>query len=345
MNYPFVSFVVPVYNASKYLKHCVESLLSQTFKDIEIILVDDGATDGSSAICDDLLLTDDRVRVVHQKNHGVSVARNEGIKVSGGKYISFVDADDWMDHNVCEVFFNACKKQDYDLFCFSAIYDSQKKKVHSFLFSDDVELLSQKQKAELLCKAMAPWAPWYSFNCNTRFAGSVWARFYRAEILKKQNLMFSSETIISEDVLFNVLALDHFEKIGYFKDIFYHYRQSQFSAQNRYRKDSEKYFIFIIRKINDWLKLCKKERNFMDAANCLFVHYLFGVLKEDVFHKDNPELWPEKKEKLNRILQKKEFSDSLENMNFSYFSFAEYVLVFLLKHRFFNVIRLVFKFF
>lgn len=342
MQSPFVSFIIPVYNASKTLEHCVKSLLTQTYDNFEIVLVDDGSVDGSSKICDDFAQKENRVVVYHQENAGVSAARNKGLELACGKYVAFVDADDWIDSNVCETFVKACEKQDYDLFCFSAIYSSQKKDVLSFLLPGDVELFSQKQKEELLCKMMTPWAPWYSFNCNTRFAGSVWAKFYRAEVIKNSDIQFSLETIVSEDVLFNVLSFDFFDKIGYSTKAFYHYRVQDDSAQNRYRPNSMKYFGFVIDQIQQWLEEKRKDLNVKNCANTLFVHYLFGALKEDYFHKNNPNKTFASSE-LNEVLSQEKYKSVLENVKSEYFTLSERILVRLLRHKMVRCIKLLMK--
>ena len=92
-----VSVIVPVYNVEKYIKKCVESLINQEYRNFEIILINDGSVDNSGMIIDEMSLRDDRIKVIHQKNQGVSAARNVGISFSKGEYITFVDGDDWVD--------------------------------------------------------------------------------------------------------------------------------------------------------------------------------------------------------------------------------------------------------
>ena len=99
MNEELISIIVPVYNVEEYLKECIDSIINQTYKRIEIILVDDGSTDKSGKICDDYAKIDKRIKVVHKENGGLSDARNVGISVSSGKYIAFVDSDDWVEKN------------------------------------------------------------------------------------------------------------------------------------------------------------------------------------------------------------------------------------------------------
>lgn len=343
MSIPLISIVVPVYNASSTLSNCVDCLASQTFRNIEILLINNGSTDDSWERCLDLASKDHRIKAIDHCEKGVSSARNRGIQDSTGDYVMFVDADDWIDNNVCEVFANENRLHNYDLFCFSAQYHKAGRSLKSYLFAENVALLSESQKKELQMKVFAPNAPHFKYKTNTRYVGSVWGKFYKREILQKNNLCFATETIISEDVLFNTLALDFFDRIGYTKDCFYHYVQRTNSAQNRYRPHSAKYFAFIINEIQSWILKTKKNSLFVDAANSLFVHYLFGILKEDVFHKDNPSSNEEKKNELDEVLSMDEFWNPLNKSNKRYFSLLERVLVWLLRKKRICVITFLLK--
>lgn len=107
---PMISIITPVYNVEKYLKRCVLSILQQTYNDFELILIDDGSTDKSGKICDEMQAYDSRVVVVHQKNKGAGAARNAGLEIAKGNYIGFVDSDDWVDRKMYEVLINAIKE-------------------------------------------------------------------------------------------------------------------------------------------------------------------------------------------------------------------------------------------
>jgi glycosyltransferase involved in cell wall biosynthesis len=340
---PLVSVVVPVYNASATLKKCVDSLRKQSYNDIEIILVNNCSTDNSLELCLALASKDDRIVVDDLLDGGVSCARNRGIELAHGDFITFVDADDWIDPNVCELLADLNAKHDYDLFCFSAQYHRNSKTNFSYLFDKDIELLSQNQKEELQVKVFAPQAPIFDYKMNTRFAGSACGKFYKRGILLNNNLRFATETIISEDVLFNTLALDFFHRIGYSRDCFYHYEQSACSAQNRYRPNSEKYFSFVIDKIQEWIVKTEKNQNFIDAANCLFVHYLFGILKEDIFHKDNEIPLKNRFWGLKEILNLEKYSDLLKVINKDYFSLPEKVLIFLMRNKYCRLLSLLLR--
>lgn len=112
---PKISVVIPIYNVENFVEKCIKSVLNQTYNNLEIILVDDGSTDGSGKICDYFLEKDERVRVIHKKNAGVSAARNDGINISTGKYICFVDGDDFVQEDYVEYLFKLIKINDSDI--------------------------------------------------------------------------------------------------------------------------------------------------------------------------------------------------------------------------------------
>ena len=110
-----ISIIVPVYNVEKYLRKCIDSILNQTFRDFELILVDDGSTDSSGKICDEYSLKDSRIKVIHKENGGQSSARNMGLDVAQGEYIGFVDSDDWIEKDMYEILYRNCKMKDGDI--------------------------------------------------------------------------------------------------------------------------------------------------------------------------------------------------------------------------------------
>ena len=134
-----ISIVVPIYNVEKYVKKCIESLIKQTYKNIEIILVDDGSTDSSAEIIDEYANKDSRIIAIHQKNKGVSSARNTGLKAARGEYIGFVDPDDYVDCQMYEVMVNKLQASLADLVVcgYSKIWESSKK-TEKFCLTDKI---------------------------------------------------------------------------------------------------------------------------------------------------------------------------------------------------------------
>ena len=138
MNIPRISIVVPVYNAEKYLRHCLDSLINQTMQDIEIICVNDGSKDNSLAILEDYVKRDKRIVLLNQSNRGVSVARNNALKHVRGEYYMFVDSDDWIDDNACEVAYNCAIKENADCLMFSYIKEFGSHSIVNHLFEKNI---------------------------------------------------------------------------------------------------------------------------------------------------------------------------------------------------------------
>ena len=113
-----ISVIVPIYNVEHYLSRCIDSIINQSFYNMEIILVDDGSTDGSSSLCDYYAERDGRIRVIHQQNYGLVLARKVGIQNAVGKYVGFVDADDWIEPDFYEILYNALEKEVNKSACF-----------------------------------------------------------------------------------------------------------------------------------------------------------------------------------------------------------------------------------
>ena len=116
-----ISIIVPVYNTRQYLDKCVESIVKQTYDNIEVLLIDDGSTDGSDKLCDKWLKKDNRIKVYHKRNGGLSDARNFGLEHATGEYIGFVDSDDWVDRKMYEVLLNGCERHNVDVGCCNRI--------------------------------------------------------------------------------------------------------------------------------------------------------------------------------------------------------------------------------
>lgn len=137
MNEELISIVVPVYNVEKYVRRCLDSIINQSYKELEIILVDDGSTDNSSVICDEYKEKDNRIKVIHKKNGGLSEARNVGIDIANGKYIAFIDSDDYISNDYFEYLYKLLIYNEADI----AVCDYQ-------LFSNKLKNKKQKERIE-----------------------------------------------------------------------------------------------------------------------------------------------------------------------------------------------------
>lgn len=190
-----ISVVVPVYNVSKYLHKCIDSIINQTYKSLEIILVDDGSTDGSSAICDYYAQKDPRIKVIHKPNGGLSSARNAGIEVVSGDYVSFIDSDDWLEFDYYQVASKGFPSTADIINCNYSI--EYKGTVYSK--SDSIKE-GLYQGNEIIDRFVIP-------LLRNGLHMQVWNNLYSIDFIKRQGLSFESERkVYAEDDLFNTIA-------------------------------------------------------------------------------------------------------------------------------------------
>ena len=181
MEQELISVIVPIYNTEKYLKKCINSIINQTYKNIEIILIDDGSTDSSKEICDDFSKIDSRIVVIHKKNEGVSKARNIGLKVSNGKYIAFIDSDDCIEKKYLEALYKKMIEPEIDM------------TMISFINNNDKIMINEE----------------FLLNCftteqNEEYYGYIWGKLLKNNIIKENNIKFNENITYNEDRLFIV---------------------------------------------------------------------------------------------------------------------------------------------
>lgn len=181
---PKITLIVPVYNVEKWLPQCMDSLVGQTLKDIEILCVNDGATDNSLKILESYAAQDKRIRIISQKNAGQGAARNRGIREAKGTYVAFVDSDDWLDLAYCEKMYEAACNADAELvICQTHLYDDKTKREFEQEAWQDIPLFSQFQNKVFSFEDTKQ----YYFN---QICGAPWNKIYKTDFLRKNDLFF-----------------------------------------------------------------------------------------------------------------------------------------------------------
>ncbi len=201
-----VSVIVPIYNTEKFLQECIESVLNQTYKNIEIILVDNGSTDTSPKICDRFAQQDDRVKFIHKEHGSIASGRNAGIDAATGSHIMFVDSDDVLDINMVQVLYDACSTTGSDI----SICKAKR------LYIDALEEMPQTGKL-LLCNSEEAIFRWI---CEREFGNEVWAKLYNTKCIR--DIRFPD--MKCEDMCYLFDALQKAEKISIIDNRLYHYR-------------------------------------------------------------------------------------------------------------------------
>lgn len=232
---PLVSLVVPVYNVEKYLAACLDSLLSQTLKELEIIAVNDGSTDNSPKILEEYQKNDSRIKVIHKKNGGLGDARNAGLSHVSGKYVMFLDSDDWLNEKALEEMVEVATKNDLDVvitpFIFEYLEGSKKFEIN---VQKNKVFEGEEVKGFLIRKLIGP-LPHEGNSIDE--LNSAANKLYRVDIIKKNNLFFVSERqYYGEDLVFNLNYFKCADKVIVLDKAFYHYRKDiNTSLTTRYR--------------------------------------------------------------------------------------------------------------
>lgn len=245
-----ITVVVPVFNREKYLTRMIDSILSQSYKDFDLILVDDGSTDRTPEICDSYAEKDSRVTVIHKENGGVSSARNAGIEKATGRYLMFADSDDILDNEILKKLYTEAEEGGIDLvICgikMQTIRDGKVKCEKNYLMKAGrmtVKELLESQDID------------YSLIC----VSSPCARLFRTDIIKENNVRFDTSISLGEDRLFNIDYLMHCSTVsGSGKSLYYYIREDADSLFTRYNSDI----------YNIYKKIYNRERLIYEKNDC-----------------------------------------------------------------------------
>ena len=221
-NAPKISVIIPVYNTEKYLRECLDSALGQTFKDIEVICVNDGSTDGSSQILEEYTAKDSRIFLIHQKNLGVSVARNVGLELARAEYILFLDSDDCFRPELCQKVYDKATEDNLDLVVFN---------LHVFLEKNCTSLSGGKTK-RVLEKVSSDARLDLLSKTHTGPVGKL----IKTSFLKEHDIQFPLGIIISEDEMVHWKVCCLAPRFGYVHEYLYFYRIHQDSALRQKKK-------------------------------------------------------------------------------------------------------------
>ncbi len=211
MNSPLISIIVPVYQVEKYLEKCINSIIAQSYKNLEIILVDDGSTDNCPAICDRFQSEDSRIKVIHQQNGGLSHARNVGLEHATGDFIGFVDSDDWIEQNMYEVLMSALQETGADI----AVCDRQMESKDSQPFQ--INICPSRIKCYSTESALR-----LIISGSNIIRNSVWNKLYKKKVLS--NIKFPLKRIY-EDIQWTSQIIGNANFLVYVNYRFYHYLQ------------------------------------------------------------------------------------------------------------------------
>lgn len=224
---PKVSIIVPVYNVAPYLRRCMDSIINQTYRNIEIICIDDGSTDESGEILDEYAATDNRISEAHTNNSGVASARNTGLSLASGEYLLFVDGDDWIDTATCQKAVSSISTEAVDVVMWPYIREFSDRSVPKTIFQGR-KLFDETACHKLQRRLIGLSGEELAHPENADALSTVWGKLYRGEIIKQNHLRFEDLSRIGtyEDGLFNLCYFAHVKSAIYIPDYLNHYRKN-----------------------------------------------------------------------------------------------------------------------
>lgn len=330
MDCPLVSVVLPIYNVERFLDRCICSVVNQTYKALEIILVDDGSPDNCPEICDEWAKRDSRIKVVHKKNAGLGYARNTGIAHATGEYICFFDSDDYIELNTVDTCVKAAILEEADIVCFGNDVLSQK----GDLLSVRIPKPSQSTYADEEIRNIAmPNVLSYSAATGEdwNFSMSAWSAMYAMRVIRESGWRFVSEReIISEDIYSVLEFYQYVRKMVIVPNVLYHYIANPVSLSRIYREDRYEKVKYLAYRLTELSQKMDCEEILRERIACIFLGLTIGAVKQIV--SANMPI-AKKKEALFKVLQDGYLQEVLSKNDYSDESFQKRLIFSAMKQK------------
>lgn len=316
---PLISVIVPVYNVEKYIKKCLDSIIAQTYTNLEIILIDDGSKDDSGKICDEYAKKDNRIVIIHKRNCGVSASRNSGLKMSRGQYISFIDADDWIELNYYEKMMQICINQKTDIVQCSYNRVSENKK-------EEIKLKKGiYDSKEYLIMSLSPQTA----------IGFCHMKVYNKHILR--DILFDEDLMVGEDALFNERIAKNTIKISIIEDTLYNYRINQQSVTKKYDESYSKKYEYSMEKNKKYILSNYSDK---EVSQALYNYIAFHTLLISTNYCCN-KVNKNKIKSLKIMRCTPVFKDAIEKCNYDNLSLSRKIALFTIKYKLYFITELI----
>lgn len=313
-----VSIIIPVYNIEKYLAKCLDSVVNQTYKNIEIIVVNDGSTDSSCEICQEYLRKDPRIIILNKKNGGLSSARNYGLEQIKGKYVMFIDGDDWIDAHCIESCMNNVD-ESIDVILFPYIREYTNKSIKNDIFKENRIDFEENHIKDVLLKRIFGLSK-ENINKPDRLEdlSSAWGKLYRSDLVKNEKFV-DTKIIRTEDIWFNINILYKCKKVIFIKSTYYHYnKENMLSLTKEYNPGIFERRYNLYKLMNKFILDNNLSEEFSEALNNRIVINLLGLNRSIL--NSNLKLSNKLKE-VKLLLANKIYEEAFNNFRFNNLEF------------------------
>ena len=264
-----ISIIIPIYNMEAFLGECLDSVLAQSHRDLEIICVNDASTDGSASIIDRYAAVDSRILAVHKaKNEGVSYARNDGLDLATGEFLLFVDGDDWIEPNTCTMALETMKQHGADLVMWSYIREVGSDSRPKRIFDEDRIFDAAQVRSQLYRRMAGACGDELKHPENADALCTVWGKLYRRDLIKNHGIRFPDIRLTGtyEDGLFNLEVMAHVRRAVFRNEHLYHYRRSlDGSLSTAYKADLPQKWQYMFGLIREHIRRNNPDETFSQA--------------------------------------------------------------------------------
>lgn len=341
MTKELISVVLPIYNVENYLDRCINSIVHQTYDNLEIILIDDGSPDSCPQKCDEWAKKDNRIKVIHKKNAGLGMARNTGIENASGEYLCFCDSDDYIDLETINKAYEVAKKNNADIVTFGINEVSSDGKIRKITIPNNIKKVYNNEdiEEELLPNLISYYNPKNGEKYNIRMSANT--SLYSMDVIKKNKWRFVSEReIISEDIYSLLELYSYIKTIVILPESLYFYCENSMSLTHTYRKDRYE-------KIKYFYDMCIKratELNYnaeiKERLKYPYIENTIATIKM-IISSDNK--YREKKSDVKKIIEDKHFQTIIKQLNISKEKISRKILFLSMKYKLINICYLLFK--
>ncbi|APC41947.1 glycosyltransferase family 2 protein [Clostridium estertheticum] len=322
MDNSLITIIVPVYNASEYLSKCLNTIINQTYRNIEIICINDGSVDNSLEILKEFHSYDKRIKIIDKKNEGVSIARNEGLSVAKGDYLIFVDSDDWIDLQMCEVALKAILEENADVVMWSYIREYPNKSLPKEIYRVDTKLLFnyKEVRGKLHRRFIGLIGEELSEPENADALCTIWGKIYKMDIIRENSLKFYDITSIGsyEDGLFNLYYFEHVKKAVYLPKYMYHYKKNNNeSVTTQYNKKLYEQWDNLFNIMDQYIINKKYGKEYNQALDN---RISLSILKLGLNVASSNKKSIEKIREIRKIITSERYMNSVKTLNLKYFA-------------------------
>lgn len=322
-----VSIIVPVFNVEAYIDRCIKSLVEQKYRELQIILVNDGSKDGSLEICELWAKRDARIQIINQDNSGVSVARNRGLDIAQGEWVCFVDGDDYLSTNMISTMIDSIKRQNLDmLMCGYTTNNDEALTVKHFFIGD--QRFSEKNYGDLIRMCVGIDLTRQGKLTNI---GVPWAKLYRKSFISKHELRFDPELRRMQDMIFTIQVLCRNPRVAYIDQPLYYYCMRMDSAIHKYTANYHVTANRILSTLESVLSDCTYITDKKEIISFKAVCLLIEMLRLEYLHDSRKVGYWKGRKIIREVSKASPYIEGIKERSYSYFDLKRKLFKFVMK--------------